>query len=97
MDYSAADFNQAFAPWWKVFNGMHAVIGYSTLAAVYGNEIGNVVRALAMEQSVVHGWMSAALVGGKTLTAIVRAHADDNVYNIGNIGRPGCLQIWWYA
>jgi hypothetical protein len=97
IDYSAADFDQAFAPWWKVFNGMHAVMGYRTLAAVYDNEMENVGKALALGQSVVHGWMSAALGGGKTSAVTVCGHDDDTVYNIGNIGKPGCLQIWWYA
>jgi hypothetical protein len=97
IDYSAADYDQAFAPWWKVFNGMHAVMGYRTLAAVYDNEMGNVGKALALGQSVVHGWMSAALGGGKTSAVTVCGHDDDTVYDIGNIGKPGCLQIWWYA
>lgn len=97
IDYSAADYDQAFAPWWKVFNGMHAVMGYRTLAAVGDNEMANVGKALAMGQSVVHGWMSAALGGGKTSAVTVCGHDDDTVYDIGNVGKPGCLQIWWYA
>jgi len=97
IDYSAADYDQAFAPWWNVFNGMHAVMGYRTLAAVYDNEMENVGKALALGQSVVHGWMSAALGGGKTSAVTVCGHDDDTVYDIGNIGKPGCLQIWWYA
>ncbi len=76
---------------------MHAVIGYRTLAAVYDNEIENVGKALAMGQSVVHGWMSAALGGGKTSAVTFCGHNDDTVYDIENIGKPGCLQIWWYA
>jgi hypothetical protein len=97
IDYSAADFDQAFDPWWKAFNGMHAVMGYRTLAAVYDNEMENVGKALGMGQSVVHGWMKAALGGGKTSAVTVCGHDDDTVYEIGNIGKPGCLQIWWYS
>jgi hypothetical protein len=95
LEYSAADFHKAFDPWWRVFNGMHAVMGYRTLAAVYDNEMGNVGKALAKGQSVVHGWMNAAAGGGKTSAVVVCGHSDDTVYNIANLGRPGCLQIWW--
>jgi hypothetical protein len=97
IDYPAADYDDAFDPWWQVFNGMHAVMGYRTEAAVYDNEMENVGKALAMGQSVVHGWMSAALGGGKTSAVTVCGHDDDTVFDIGNIGKPGCLQIWWYS
>lgn len=97
IDYSAADFDKAFDPWWTVFNGMHAVMGYRTNAAVYDNEMGNVGKILGMGASAVHGWMSAALGGGKTSAVTVCGHDDDTIYNIGNVGRPGCLQIWWYS
>lgn len=97
IDYPAADYDDAFAPWWQVFNGMHAVLGYRTEAQVYDNEMGNVGKALGMGQSVVHGWMSAALGGGKTSAVTVCGHDDDTIFDIGNIGKPGCLQIWWYS
>jgi hypothetical protein len=97
IDYSAADYDEAFAPWWQVFNGMHAVMGYRTEAEVYDNEMGNVGKALGMGQSVVHGWMSAALGGGKTSAVTVCGHDDDTIFDIANIGKPGCLQIWWYS
>lgn len=97
IDYSAADYDEAFAPWWQVFNGMHAVMGYRTEAQVYDNEMGNVGKALGMGQSVVHGWMSAALGGGKTSAVTVCGHDDDTIFDVANIGKPGCLQIWWYS
>lgn len=91
------NFDAAFEPWWQVFNGMHAVMGYRTLAQVYDNEMGTVGKNLALGASVVHGWMSAALGGGKTSAVTVCGHDDDNIYQVGNLGRPGCLQIWWYS
>jgi Family of unknown function (DUF6345) len=97
LEYSAADFHKAFDPWWPVFNGLHAVMGYRTEAQVYDNEMGNVGTMLGRGASVVHGWMSAALGGGKTSAVTVCGHDDDTVYQTENIGRPGCLQIWWYS
>jgi hypothetical protein len=97
IDYSPADFDQAFDPWWQVFNGMHAVMGYRTNAAVFDNEMGNVGQTLGMGASAVHGWMSAALGGGKTSAVTVCGHDDDTVFQVENIGKPGCLQIWWYS
>jgi hypothetical protein len=66
VDYSAAEFDQAFDPLWKVFNGMHIIMGYRTTATVYNNKMGNGGKALGMGASAVHGWMSAAPGGGKT-------------------------------
>jgi hypothetical protein len=70
---------------------------YRTEAEVYDNEMGKVGKALGMGQSVVHGWMSAALGGRKTSAVTVCGHDDDTIFDIANIGKPGCLQIWWYS
>jgi hypothetical protein len=95
-DYSAADFDLAFDPWWSVFNGMHAVMGYHSDAAVYDNEMGSVGEALAQGQSAVHGWLNAAKGGGSTSAVVVCGHDDDTIYQIEDVGKPGCLRIWWW-
>lgn len=97
IDYAAADSWQAFDPWWQVFNGMHAVLGYRTLAQVYDNEMGNVGMLLGKGAGVVHGWMKEALGGGKTSAVTVCGHDDDNIFQIDNTGPPNCLRIWWYS
>ena len=99
IDYDAADFDKAFDPWWSVFNGMHAVMGYRTNAAVGNGDdgIGNIGKALGMGASAVHGWMSGALSSGKTSAVTVCGHDDDTVFQIEDIGKPSCLQIWWYS
>ncbi|KAH8659211.1 hypothetical protein BGZ60DRAFT_414819 [Tricladium varicosporioides] len=95
LEYSAADRHLAFDPWWKVFNGMHAVLGYRSDAAVYDNSMAAVGKSLAQGASVVHGWMNAAAPGGKTSAVVACGHDDDNVYNIANIGKATCLTIWY--
>jgi hypothetical protein len=99
IDYSSDGIDQAFEPWWQVFNGLHAVMGYRTLAAVNdGNEMYDAGQALARGQSVVHSWMSSALGSGKTSAVVVCGHDDDNVFQVEDTGgRPGCLQLWWYS
>ncbi|KAF4637702.1 hypothetical protein G7Y89_g386 [Cudoniella acicularis] len=95
LEYSAADQHLAFDPWWPVFNGIHAVMGYRTEAQVYDNEMGNVGKVIGQGASVVHGWMNAAAGGGKTSAVVVCGHDDDNVFNIDNLGKATCLTIWY--
>jgi hypothetical protein len=33
---------------------------------------------------------------GRAAAVTVCGHTDDNVYRRENLGRPGCLQMWWY-
>jgi hypothetical protein len=97
IDFSAADRHLAFAPWWQVFNGLHAVVGYRTLAHLNYDSAGKVGAALGKGQSVVHGWMDTMLPSGKTSAVTVCGHDGDNAFRVENVGRPSCLQIWWYA
>jgi hypothetical protein len=48
LEYGAEDPDQAFEPWWKVFNWLCAVIGYRTKAAVGDKEMGEVGKVLGM-------------------------------------------------
>ncbi|KAI9779689.1 MAG: hypothetical protein M1839_007187 [Geoglossum umbratile] len=95
-DYSAADFNKAFDVWWPVFNGLHAVMGYRSNALVYDNEMGAVGFRIGLGAGVVFSWLEAARGGGKTSAITVCGHTDDTILQRANLGRPGCLQEWWY-
>ncbi|KAH0561958.1 hypothetical protein GP486_003335 [Trichoglossum hirsutum] len=95
-DYSTADFNQAFDVWWPVFNGLHAVMGYRSDAQVFDNEIGAVGFRIGLGAGVVFAWLEAARGGGKTSAMTVCGHTDDTIFQRQNLGRPGCLQEWWY-
>lgn len=95
-DYSAADFNLAFDVWWSVFNGLHAVLGYRSNAQVYDDSMGSVGLLIGLGGGVVHSWLNAAKKGGKTAAVTVCGHADDTVFQKQGLGRPSCLQQWWW-
>jgi hypothetical protein len=95
-NYSEADRHLAFEPWWQVFNGLHAVVGYRSDSYTNVDAMGRMAKALGKGASVVHGWMDNMLPAGTTSAVTVCGHDGDNVYQIENIGRPLCLQIWWY-
>jgi hypothetical protein len=95
-------FNAAFDPWWNVFNGLHAIMSYRTFSwssdAGEGNDVGS---AIASGASVLFSWMKGVNQNSyrgleKASAVTVCGHADDTLWQMENIGRPGCLQIWWY-
>ncbi|KAL9612227.1 MAG: hypothetical protein Q9167_003176 [Letrouitia subvulpina] len=95
-DYSAADFHLAFDVWWSVFNGLHAVLGYRSNAQVYDDSMGSVGLLIGLGGGVVHSWLNTAKKGGKTAAVAVCGHADDTVFQKQGLGRPSCLQEWWW-
>ena len=97
IDFPAGQGQKAFEPWWRVFEGgMHAVVGYRGLASVNPGKWREVGGVLGRGTSVVHGFMRTMLSTGKT-AAVTRCGRDaDSVFMTAGLGRPECLQIWWY-
>ncbi|KAH6910219.1 hypothetical protein BKA70DRAFT_118750 [Coprinopsis sp. MPI-PUGE-AT-0042] len=58
-DYSPEDRLDAYAPWWDVFNGMHAVLSYRTQMYIADNAAGATAKAISMGAPVVGAWMKA--------------------------------------
>lgn len=97
IDFPSGQGQKAFEPWWRVFEGgMHAVVGYRGLASVNPGKWREVGGVLGRGTSVVHGFMRTMLPTGKT-AAVTRCGRDaDSVFMTAGLGRPECLQIWWY-
>ncbi|KAK0707023.1 hypothetical protein B0T26DRAFT_680605 [Lasiosphaeria miniovina] len=96
-DFPAGQGHLAFDPWWKVFDGgMRAAVGYRDLAFTNPPKWSEVGMALGYGASVVHGFMSTMLPTGKT-SAVTRCGRDgETIFQVGGLGKPDCLTIWWY-
>ena len=116
-DYSAANQDQAWAPWWTIFNGMHATVGYRTEMWIGDSVMPNFGSYIGLNAGFVSSWLNvvhddtAAYVPvqtdnenpnglqepyGRAAAVAVCGHGDDIATNIDNLGRPGCLEMWWY-
>ncbi|KAM7211326.1 hypothetical protein V8F06_013282 [Rhypophila decipiens] len=97
IDFAAGESDKAFAPWWQVFDGgMHAVVGYRDLASTNPGKWNKIGETLGKGAGVVHSFMKTMLPTGKTSAVTVCGRDKDTLFQTGNLGRPGCLQIWWY-
>ena len=96
FDFAAADAHLAYDPWWPVFNGLRAVVGFRDLASVDPPLMKKAGKWLGQGSSVVHGWMKVMLGAGPTSAVTVCGHAGDHVFLTSGIPRPDCLQTWWY-
>ncbi|KAK3325005.1 hypothetical protein B0H66DRAFT_108787 [Apodospora peruviana] len=97
IDFAAGESDKAFAPWWQVFDGgMHAVVGYRDLAGTNPPKWNEIGKTLGKGAGVVHSFMKTMLPTGKTSAVTVCGRDQDTIFQTGNLGRPGCLQIWWY-
>ncbi|KAH6885526.1 hypothetical protein BKA70DRAFT_125827 [Coprinopsis sp. MPI-PUGE-AT-0042] len=115
-DYAPADRLKAYAPWWDVFNGMHAVLSYRTQMFISDNAAGATAKAISMGAPVVGAWMKAVHEDrsyrgsptyfdtnvnrqqpyGRASAIFVCGHENDRVWQVENLGRPGCLRTVWY-
>jgi hypothetical protein len=97
IDYPAGQGHLAFDPWWSVFQGgLRAAVGYRGLAQTDPPKWREVGGVLGRGASVVHGFMKTMLPTGKT-SAVTRCGRDgDTIFQVGGLGRPDCLTIWWY-
>ncbi|KAH6910220.1 hypothetical protein BKA70DRAFT_118756 [Coprinopsis sp. MPI-PUGE-AT-0042] len=115
-DYPPADRLKAYAPWWDVFNGLHAVLGYRTDMYISDNAAGTTAKAISMGAPVVGAWMKAVNEDGlyrgnptyfsnnahkvqplgRASAIFVCGHESDRVWQVENLGRPGCLRTLWY-
>jgi len=91
-----ADPSRAYAPWWPVFKGMRAAVGFRDLTVVSPENMKKAGRVIGQGASVVNGWMTTMLATGKTSAVTVCDHTEDNVYQNSGIGIPDCLRMWWY-
>ena len=116
-DFSAADSNLAWDPWWPVFNGIHAVTGARTHTYIQDDVMEKFGIALSLGASYVGAWLGAMYVTyhdrgdptyfddavkktqplGRASAVFVTGHVNDNVLQLGNLGRPGQLSMMWYA
>jgi Family of unknown function (DUF6345) len=58
-DYAPEDRLDAYAPWWDVFNGLHAVLSYRTQMYIADNAAGATAKAISMGAPVVSAWLKA--------------------------------------
>jgi hypothetical protein len=110
-DFKPAERHRAFAPWWRIFNGLHAAIGYRTIMYINDGVIPKFGRFIALGAPVVPTWLQvvhddpwyqSGTLGsdgqpvGRASAVTVCGHERDTVLQLGNLGRPGCLQEFWY-
>ncbi|TFK26277.1 hypothetical protein FA15DRAFT_637770 [Coprinopsis marcescibilis] len=89
VDFSAANFNRAFDPWWDVFNGMHAVLSYRTQMLIADGATASTARAISLGVPVVGAWLQAVITD-----SIYRGrptYFDTNVNRIQPYGRPSAM------
>ena len=116
IDYSAADSYEAWAVWWSIFNGLHAVVGYRTEMQIADGVTGPFGLYIGLGAAVVSSWLTIvhdtalyvpAILDnenpngiyepeGRAAAVAVCGHGDDIVTDIENLGRPDCLEMWWY-
>ncbi|TFK37822.1 hypothetical protein BDQ12DRAFT_140078 [Crucibulum laeve] len=58
-DYSAADRHRAFDDWWRIFNGLHAVVGYRTEMFIGDKAMPTFGRSIALGAPFVSSWLQA--------------------------------------
>lgn len=80
-DYSAADRDQAFAVWRRIFNGMHAAVGYRTEMWIDDVVMGAFGTRIALGAAFVPAWLQT--VAHDTADYGTRA---GNFYKDGNRG-----------
>jgi hypothetical protein len=97
IDFRAGEGYKAFDPWWQVFNGMHSVVGYRTNSLIDPGKMTKVGKWLGQGASVVTGVMQVMKELGKVSAVTVCGHGTDHMGQLANLGRPSCLQMWWYA
>ncbi|KAH7396074.1 hypothetical protein BKA64DRAFT_675251 [Cadophora sp. MPI-SDFR-AT-0126] len=116
-DYSAANFHLAYDPWWHVFNGLHAVVGFRSEKWTSDGVTLPFAQKLAVGGGFVWSWLNTVnqdshynpnskygtnsqtgqpIWYGRPSAVVVCGHTDDTVLQMDNLGRPSCLQQWWY-
>jgi hypothetical protein len=116
-DYSAANFHLAYDPWWHVFNGLHAVVGFRTQKWTSDGVTEPFAEKLAVGGGFVWSWLNTVNQSpyynpnkvydtnsqtgqpvwyGRPSAVVVCGHTDDTVLQMQDLGRPNCLQQWWY-
>jgi hypothetical protein len=110
-DFKPEERNLAFAPWWRIFNGLHAAVGYRTIMYINDGVIPNFGRFIALGAPVVSTWLQvvhddpfyqSGTLGadgqpvGRPSAVTVCGREKDTVLQLENLGKPGCLQEFWY-
>jgi hypothetical protein len=89
---SIIDSSDPFAAWWQVMDGMHAVLGFRTLASPDdASDTYSVGSAFALGVSVVNSWMSNEWHAAMTSVMVQCGHEDDTVSDLDNLGPATCL------
>lgn len=56
-DFDPADFRKAFDPWWHIFNGLHAVLGYRTSMWIGDGVMPTFGKYIGLGAPVVFSWL----------------------------------------
>jgi hypothetical protein len=112
-DYAPGDWRMAFDPWFRLFNGLHAVAGARTTLWIADHSNPAFGRRLSLGAEFVFGWLETvendpSNAGhpididtgkpiGKASAVAVCGHQSDRVWQVENLGRPSCLIQYWYA
>ncbi|KIM37596.1 hypothetical protein M413DRAFT_258077 [Hebeloma cylindrosporum] len=112
-DYAPKDWRMAFDPWFRLFNGLHAVAGARTPLWIADHSNPAFGRRLSLGAEFVFGWLETvendpsnaghpidSHTGkpiGKASAVAVCGHQSDRVWQLENLGRPSCLIQYWYA
>ncbi|TFK26279.1 hypothetical protein FA15DRAFT_693223 [Coprinopsis marcescibilis] len=89
VDFSAADFNRAFDPWWDVFNGLHAVVSYRTQMLIADRAAATTARSISLGVPVVTAWLEAVITDSEYRGG--RSYFDTNVNRRQPYGRPSAI------
>lgn len=116
-DFPGEPIQKAFNPWWPIFNGLHAVVGYRTEMTIADSVMGEFGSSIGLGAGFVSSWLmtvsgdSADYIPpiiyldnfagideprGRAAVVAVCGHEDDIATDITDMGRPGCLTMWWY-
>ena len=76
-DYSPADQHKAYDPWWTIFNGIHAVLGYRTEMWIADSVMSTFGAFVALGAPVVPAWLS-------TVSGDTRDYGGSQLYFDGN-------------
>lgn len=96
-DYPPRYSHMAFDPWWQVFDGgMHAIMGFRTDSKISGKVMQAMGKNLGRGASAPMSWLHGVKKLARTSVIFPCGHDNDNIYEVGNLGQPGCLHMFWY-
>jgi hypothetical protein len=81
VDYSAPSSDEAWAVWWNIFNGLHAVVGYRTEMWIADGVMGSFGSTIGLGAAVVSSWLNIVYEDTAAYVPVVLDNENPNGIN----------------